>query len=159
MSKRMRTPQEKKRSSYAHDRRNTYGESSKASRKAIPAFKAATNRAMRHGSAQVLTKLATVPEAACVRVEAKLADTTWEGLHPKKRKSPDQPLGEVLAKKIDRRVAAVGDKVRRQKAIEAHKKREAEAYQQHLEKLARRKAMRQAARKAAARALRKSGQS
>ena len=46
MPKRVLTPAEKKRLSYERDGRNTYGQSNKASRKAIPRFKAASKRAI-----------------------------------------------------------------------------------------------------------------
>jgi len=42
------TPQEKKELSYERDRRNVYGRSPHASRKAIPLHKALRNRANRH---------------------------------------------------------------------------------------------------------------
>lgn len=41
-----KTPQDKKALSYAKDRRNTYGENDKSSRKAIPARKAGESRVL-----------------------------------------------------------------------------------------------------------------
>jgi hypothetical protein len=54
MAAQPKTPQEKKRLSYENDRRNTYGENSKASRKGIPLAKARANRAERHTQDHVL---------------------------------------------------------------------------------------------------------
>jgi len=50
-----KSPQEKKRLSLRKDRRNTYGENSKASRKAIPRHKKAQRRAARRIEKQVLS--------------------------------------------------------------------------------------------------------
>lgn len=50
----MKTPQEKKSLSYQKDRRNTYGENSKASRKDIPLSKALAIRAERHSQDHML---------------------------------------------------------------------------------------------------------
>ncbi len=52
----MKTPQEKKRLSYAKDRRYTFGENNKASRKGIPVAKARANRAVRHAQNYVLAQ-------------------------------------------------------------------------------------------------------
>ncbi|MFC3484751.1 tyrosine-type recombinase/integrase [Amycolatopsis roodepoortensis] len=49
-----KSPQEKKRLSYAKDRRNRYGENDKSSRKNIPRHKRRVNRANRHREQQVL---------------------------------------------------------------------------------------------------------
>jgi hypothetical protein len=55
MRKRVRTPQEKKRLSLTHDRRNTYGNSTKAARKTIPFKKRRAARAERHHSNAAIT--------------------------------------------------------------------------------------------------------
>jgi hypothetical protein len=96
-----RTPQEKKRLSYARDRRNDYGEAPHAARKNIPLRKALRNRANRHYANQQLTyeglgfdeELADAIES---RVRQK-APHEWE-------KYPDAPLGEVVARKSRNRV-------------------------------------------------------
>ncbi|WP_191258880.1 tyrosine-type recombinase/integrase [Amycolatopsis oliviviridis] len=49
-----KSPQEKKRLSYAKDRRETYGDNDKSSRKNIPRHKRRVNRANRHRGQQVL---------------------------------------------------------------------------------------------------------
>ena len=105
--KRRRSPQEKKSLSYERDRVNVYGQNNKATRKRIPKFKAAANRALRH-QARLLMALAP-PGDASDRVEASLADlTSLKGLHAyrhKRRKFRDYPLGLVLDKRLLRRIA------------------------------------------------------
>ena len=96
----MKTPQEKKQLSYAKDRRNTYGENSKASRKSIPLSKALDIRAERHAQDRALAAVrsATSPDEL-VEVEIQVKDTKprqW-------KKSPDQPLGDVLERRNQRR--------------------------------------------------------
>lgn len=54
MPTKARSPQDKKRLSYERDRRNTYGENSKSSRKNIPRSKALDIRRKRHGTNQTL---------------------------------------------------------------------------------------------------------
>jgi hypothetical protein len=96
----MKTPQEKKRLSLAKDRRNTYGENSKASRKGIPLAKARANRAERHAQDnQLAVALVSVGEEQLTSVETGVKSTKprqW-------RKSPDKPLGEVLARRAARK--------------------------------------------------------
>lgn len=95
----MRTPQEKKSLSYAKDRRNTYGENSKSSRKSIRLSKALDIRAVRHAQNQVLLLARSCQaEDAWVDVEVRVQDARirqWE-------KVPDQPLGEVLKRKREK---------------------------------------------------------
>ncbi len=92
----MKTPQEKKRLSYQKDRRNTYGENDKASRKNIPRAKARENRAERHAQDGVLARAAGVTEAdalAALEVRARATKPRqW-------RKGADTPLGVVLARR------------------------------------------------------------
>lgn len=94
------TPQEKKSLSLAKDRRNTYGENSKASRKGIPLAKARANRAERHAQDYLLAQAELgKSEEDLVSVEVQIRTTKprqW-------RKSPDKPLGVVLAKKLAKR--------------------------------------------------------
>ena len=95
-----RSPKEKKALSYARDRRNAYGENDKSSRKAIPLRKRKVNRANRHAARQQLGDSGdwVVPEHA-ERIEERVQGTkpkTW-------RKWPDEPLGQVLERKRQRR--------------------------------------------------------
>jgi len=94
-----KSPQEKKRLSLLKDRRNTYGENSKASRKAIPRHKKSQRRATRRIQKQVLSAGShpelDLDEAVSVRLAS---HQTWVW-----KKTPDTPLGEVLAKKLKHR--------------------------------------------------------
>ncbi|MFC4930734.1 hypothetical protein [Massilia sp. GCM10023247] len=94
-----KTPQEKKRLSYEKDRRNTYGENSKASRKGIPLAKARANRAERHKQDHVLaTAVGVEDNDALAAVENLVRNTEpryW-------RKSPDTPLGQVLDRRANK---------------------------------------------------------
>jgi hypothetical protein len=91
-----RTPQEKKKLSYDRDRRNVYGRSPHASRKAIPLHKALRNRANRHYQNQQIDYQGPAPdENLADELESQLqqrAPREWE-------KYPDAPLREVVARK------------------------------------------------------------
>ena len=111
MERTPRTPQEKKRLSLKKDRRNTYGENDKSSRKNIPLSKALSHRKVRHKAKDDLHKLATADEAKAETVESTLATARlqkgwW-------RKWPDTPLGEVVMRKLTRRKSSVGAKAKR----------------------------------------------
>ncbi len=94
-----KTPQEKKRLSLTKDRRNTYGENDKASRKSIPLTKARSIRAERHAQDQALAAVKkTTIEDSLVAAELAVHSTKprqW-------RKFPDTPLEVILADKADR---------------------------------------------------------
>lgn len=79
-------PKKKKEESLKHDRRNTYGENDKSSRKSIRRHKKLVNQIYRHKVKQVL---ATSDMDATEGSVAGIRRPYW-------RKSPDQPLGEVL---------------------------------------------------------------
>jgi hypothetical protein len=85
-----KTPQDKKRLSYAKDCRNTYGENDKSARRSIPRAKARQHRANRRVAHQVLTH-AGEDELGLIRPR-----TRW-------RKSPDTPLGQVVATRLEAR--------------------------------------------------------
>jgi hypothetical protein len=88
-----KTPQEKKRLSYEKDRRNTYGENSKASRKGIPLSKARANRAERHTQDHVLATVVGLENSE----DLVAVENLVRAAEPRKwRKNPDTPLGEVL---------------------------------------------------------------
>jgi hypothetical protein len=97
-----RSPQEKKALSYARDRRNAYGESDKGSRKAIPLHKRLVSRANRHAARQQLSETGDrVASERAERVEERV-----QGAKPKTwRKWPDQPLGQILEQKRQRRAS------------------------------------------------------
>lgn len=90
-------PGEKKRLSLELDRRNTYGENAKASRKSIPAAKARGHRAERRAVAEVLAHgHASGPEDAVLAVEASAKSRAKAKKLGSFRKDPDQPLSVVL---------------------------------------------------------------
>lgn len=97
-----RSPQEKKRLSYAKDRRNAYGENDKSSRKNIPRSRQRAHRASRRVAATILHAATGRPDESVVEVaEQRLLGTrprTWRW-----RKSPDFPLGEYLEYTLRRR--------------------------------------------------------
>jgi hypothetical protein len=93
---------EKKRLSLKLDRRNTYGENDKASRKSIPRGKQRQHQNERRSVAEALRPIidVVIPEDEVVDAEllAKVRVTASRRKGFKKR--PDEPLGTVLAKKI-----------------------------------------------------------
>jgi hypothetical protein len=93
--KKKRSPIEKKVLSYQKDRRNTYGENSKSSRKAIRFRKAWVNRSYRHAIRRELPLTETGPD---------FVDNPSDRV-PRKRwkKKADAPLGEVVDRKLSRR--------------------------------------------------------
>ena len=99
--KQPRSPQDKKALSYANDRRNAYGESDKASRKAVPARKAGENRKVRRKARQAVTVLEQADEAAAEVTESSLRHDLervggW-------KKSPDAPLADYIELQARRR--------------------------------------------------------
>lgn len=100
MKKATRTPQQKKRHSYAKDRRNAYGENSKSSRKNVPRSKALAVRRQRHEQDQTLRSvLKADSEDQQVAAEASV-------LTAKPRywiKQPDIALAVHVARKKHRR--------------------------------------------------------
>lgn len=112
MPRKPKTPQEKKRDSPAKDRRNTYVENAKASRRNIPRRKAQGHRAARRIANQAL--------ASATRADPEIADALEVRLKVERLKGwvkvPDEPLGEVLAAKRRKRAALAGRKARRRSA-------------------------------------------
>lgn len=105
MSK-IKSPKEKKQLSLERDRRNTYGENSKSSRKNIAKGKQRRNMDERRGVVQVLGHLKgevddDVASEAELRAKVTIADSRNRGF----RKIPDKPLGVVLARKKSNRPA------------------------------------------------------
>ncbi len=105
-----RSPQEKKALSYAKDRRNDFGESDKAARKAIPLRKAMENRQDRRKTAQAMGSLQLLSEEAAELLESSARhDINRVGGW---RKSADTPLGEHVATALVAREARIGRKMR-----------------------------------------------
>lgn len=102
-----KTPQEKKKLSYAKDRRNVYGEKGSGSRHAIRRNKDKIERAARHEQKQLLHDvIGTTDEAEIAAIENAVR------LSPKGkkkfRKYPDAPLGEVIELKRKRHAKQAG---------------------------------------------------
>ena len=116
------------------------GLSKVGSRSGVPAEKRRTNRAVRHSIKGVVDELADDTDD---RAEAKLADRTYQGLHP-------LPIVETRVLKTKPK-----KKKRSLQAVTAAKKRAAEALQKELDRSTREKAQRRAKRRASARALKK----
>jgi len=113
MPRKQKSPQEKKRDSYLKDRRNTYGENAKASRKLIPKRKATGSRALRRIANQALAE-------ATALSDPEIVDASIPRLKRKRRqgwkKEPDQPLQVVIPRKRKRRSVLVGRKVSARKS-------------------------------------------
>ncbi|QPF90481.1 hypothetical protein [Bradyrhizobium commune] len=109
MSK-VKTPEEKKRLSYEHDRRNTYGENQKSSRKNIPRSKQLSHQDERRSVRQALigAKGRVVDEAADEAQSQALRKGRMKKLTAF-RKSPDRPLGEVIERRLRRRTSDQSD--------------------------------------------------
>ena len=100
----VKTPHEKKRQSYEHDRRNTYGENQKSSRKNIPRSKQLSHQDERRSVRQVL--IATQGDVANEVADEAQSQVLGKGRMKKLRafrKSPDRPLGEVVKRRLSRR--------------------------------------------------------
>jgi hypothetical protein len=95
------TPQEKKRLSYYKDRRNTYGENSKSSRKNIPLSKALDIRSERRAQDTALAKITVATDVD----QLDAAENAARATKPRQwRKSSDESLGQVLISKSKRSV-------------------------------------------------------
>jgi hypothetical protein len=108
------TPLQKKQLSYAKDRRNTYGERGANSRFAISESKAVVQRSRRrvlNGKLQAMAGTVTEAQLENAELSARAHPLNKKRFH----KSPDRPLGEVVAAKHSRR-AANGMGLKRTKA-------------------------------------------
>ena len=100
----IKNPEEKKRLSLARDRRNTYGENTKSSRKNIRLGKQRTNMNQRRSADEALRRLnGDVPEEDAVDAEflarTRIIDSKRRGF----KKHSDTPLGVVVLKKKEKR--------------------------------------------------------
>ena len=120
-----RTPQEKKRLSYARDCRNTYGEHDKGSRKNIRQKKKVARRTDRRLARQALAgaegpaaaAAADAAELQLLRKRPWLRSDRW-------RKWSDTPLGEYVENRLRRRLQlGVDDPVTARARIERVRKR------------------------------------
>ncbi len=105
-----KSPQDKKSLSYAKDRRNTYGQNNKASRKAIPLRKAKENRQDRRKANQAMARIPRVGEEVADLLESSVFHDVYRvgGW----TKAPDEQLGKVVANAIVGRENRVGRKMR-----------------------------------------------
>jgi len=93
------TPQQKKQLSFVKDRRNTYGENSKSSRKNIPLSKALDIRSERRAQDSALAKAMVATDMD----QLDAVENTMRATKPRQwRKSPDEQLGRVLISKSKR---------------------------------------------------------
>jgi transketolase len=98
-------PREKKRLSLERDRRNRYGENSKASRKSIQRGKQRRHMDERRAVGEALARLkGTVQEDVATEAEllatTRIIDSQRRGF----KKRPDTPLGVVLTTKAKKRL-------------------------------------------------------
>ncbi len=98
------SPTEKKALSLELDRRNTYGDNAKASRKNIPRAKRRTHQHERRAVGQILDGIASVPDPNDVLAAEGAAKTAarlkkLKGFH----KKPDTPLGEIVERKLGKK--------------------------------------------------------
>jgi hypothetical protein len=95
-----KTPQDKKRQSYQHDRRNRFGENHKSSRKNIPRSKQRSHQDERRSVRQVL--IGVEGDIAHEVADEAQSQALIKGRVKKLRgfrKSPDRPLGEVVQRR------------------------------------------------------------
>jgi hypothetical protein len=100
----VKTPQEKKRLSYEHDRRNTYGENQKSSRKNIPRSKQISHQGERRAVREAL--VGVQGGIADERSDEAQSQVLVKGRIQKLwafRKSPDTSLGEVVKRRLQKR--------------------------------------------------------
>ena len=89
---RRRSPQDGKALSYAKDRRNSYGENDKSSRKNIPLRKRLSQRAARHPVRQALEAAQGRPDEARIEQVDECRDIRAKPNATSFRKWPDRPL-------------------------------------------------------------------
>jgi hypothetical protein len=101
LAKKSKSPPEKKRLSLAKDRRNSYGENDKSSRKNISLSKALSHRAVRRKSASLEQAWEGLTEAEAEARELTLVTPRLQ--KGKFRKSPDIPLAQHVASALTQR--------------------------------------------------------
>jgi len=91
-----KSPQQRKREAYSKERRNVYGQNDKASRKNIPRAKRRAARANRRATHQELAEALGSPEPDRI---ARAQERTKARRPVRFKKTPDVPLGRVLARR------------------------------------------------------------
>ena len=103
MSK-IKSPKEKKKLSLARDRRNTYGENPKASRKGIRRGKQRSHMKERRAVGHVLRHLKEQPdEDGAIEADVLSKTLTLQKKRKSFKKRADEPLGTVIKRKLARR--------------------------------------------------------
>lgn len=98
MSK-IKSPQEKKAQSLLHDRRNTYGENDKSSRKNIAKSKQIQHQSERHAANQVLSAVVNVrDDEGFIELEVAAETVAKADRLSGFKKWPDEPLGKVIGR-------------------------------------------------------------
>jgi len=96
----IKSPDQKKTLSLELDRRNTYGENAKASRRLIPKGKQTSHQAERRAANAPLQSIqGAVSEEVAIKLELVSQDEAIKKRRKAFKKSPDQPLGLVLTEK------------------------------------------------------------
>jgi len=96
----IKSPKEKKELSLDKDRRNTYGDNAKSSRKNIPKSKRLSHQSERQAANRPLTAAkGHVTEGVADQVELDSRDAAIAKRRVGFKKSPDQPLGLVLERR------------------------------------------------------------
>ena len=106
-----KSPQDKKRLSLKKDRRNTYGENAKSSRRNIARNKAFSHQKVRAKARRDVKAIDPDREIEADTLQSTL--TTAKAQKGRWQKSPDTPLGQVVPNKLPRRQETVGAKKRR----------------------------------------------
>jgi hypothetical protein len=100
----IRSPQDKKRLSLERDRRNTYGENSKSSRKSIRSGKQRSHMKLRRGVHETLDRLkGDVQELDATEIELLAKIQIVKSQRGAFKKYPDTPLGVVIRRKLAKR--------------------------------------------------------
>jgi hypothetical protein len=100
----VKSPKEKKALSLSRDRRNTFGENAKASRKNIRRGKQRSHMEERRSVGKILNRLReSSEESDAMEADALTRTSIIKSSHSAFKKSPDSPLGEVIKKKLSRR--------------------------------------------------------
>jgi hypothetical protein len=100
----IKDPEEKKLLSLKHDRRNSYGENSKSSRKSIQRVKQRRHMDERRTVGEVIRRLkGNIQEDEAADVELLTKTRTTDSQRRGFKKQPDSPLEVVLARKRTKR--------------------------------------------------------
>jgi HTH-type transcriptional regulator/antitoxin HigA len=100
LTSRGKSPQVNKELSLQRDRRNTYGENAKSSRKNIPRSKQRSHQQMRYAANGPLQSIkGSVSEDFAIEVELKSRTNAIQKSRTQFKKHPDKPLGQVLERK------------------------------------------------------------